>query len=150
MGRRSTTPADQKIKKNFFQISIFFKWMYWRKSCFWPIFTIFSWFLWHFKVITHFTHFLKNKRKNIQNLGWKHCFLRHKISPLHIQSKKKWNLKKNNFFYFLVCGGGWSPLGPQISGTKAKFKNPLGDAICIDTSFLQLPHMALHHLWSGL
>ena len=37
---------------------------------------------------SHFTHFLINQEKKIQNLSQKHGFPMNKTSPLHIQSKK--------------------------------------------------------------
>ena len=60
-------------------------------------------------------------------------------------------MKKKNFFFFWSAGVvDFHPLGAQISGTKEKFKNPLGDPNHIDMSYQPLPHMATHHLWSGL
>ena len=59
--------------------------------------------------------------------------------------------KKIFFWFFLFWGvADLYPLGAQISGTKEKFKNPLGDPTYIDMSYQPLPHMATHHLRSGL
>ena len=74
-----------------------------------------------------------------------------KTSPLRIQLKIM-KFEKTIFFYFYFFRGvaDLYPLGAQISGTKEKFKNPLDDPTYIGMSYQPLPHMATHHLWSGL
>ena len=99
---------------------------------------------------SHFTHFLINQEKKYKILVRNMVFqwTKHRLC---ISNFKEIKFEKKNALIFFVLGvADLYPLGAQISGTKEKFKNPLDDVICIDMSYLPLPQMATHYLWSRL